>query len=232
MDPPHIDSSAWTGEVRQPAALPYELYQRRVRPLITGAQNRAMPQAFLLTFSPLLLVFSNWLLHASIRDLGVGSPGILVPAMIVALAGAGLMLLADRNILPRLCCWIALAGWIVMIPVAFAWFAAGAYAHRVAVAGPVVRAQIAGQRSESRRASSNIVTTFVLQDGAVVETRDYHGGDGAGRGCFAVRWLQGPYGFAWLRIADASPSPGPGQLAWSIDPTACFSAAPLTGMGR
>ena len=74
-----------------------------------------------------------------------------------------------------------------------------------------------------------MTSVFALQDGTTATVTGYNGG---ARRCFAVRRLQGPYGFAWLRMIDASPDPGPGQLAWPIDPANCFSAAPLQSMGH
>jgi hypothetical protein len=70
---------------------------------------------------------------------------------------------------------------------------------------------------------------LALQDGSTIRI-------GAGRlrprACFAVRRMSGTRGFAWLRLVDASPPPGPGQLTWPIDRSDCFSAAPLASLGR
>jgi len=233
MDGPHYDSRAWTGEIGVRAPLPYHLQQQRDRSIFpprSEEQYRAFIQASSLIASPLLLLCSNGLLRASIPDCSASTPYLALYAGVGALlAGLTLFNFVDRNIAPRLCRRLAMAGWIFVILASFTWLAAGAYAHQVATAGPVLRAQIVSQRVESRRLIRIVTSNLVLQDGSNVTITGYGGGP---RHCFDVRRIQGPWGFAWLRLVGVSPDPGPGQLAWPIDRGTCFSSAPLDGMGR
>jgi hypothetical protein len=233
MDGPHYDSRAWTGEIGVRTPLPYHLQQQQDRSLSpprSEEQYRAFIHAALLIVSPLLLLCSNGLLRASIPDCSAATPSVaLYGGTGVLVAGFVLFNLVDRNIAARLCRWAAMAGWISMIFASFAWLAAGAYAHQAAAAGPVLRAQIVAQRLQSHRFIRIVRSDLALQDGTTSTITGY---DGGSRHCLDVRRIEGPWGFSWLRIAGASPDPGPGQLAWPIDREICFSAAPLADMGH
>jgi len=221
------DSTQWTGVVGTPASLPPHLQSRASRPLYTREQSRALAASFLFVLSPLLLWLASFLVAMSSSDLLVEAPALTSSWPVPIVLGFGLWWAADRDHFPRWCERLAVAGSVAVVAAALVYVVLGLSARTAAAAGPVQRAQVAAVNSHGRGMFKSTTTTFALQDGSTAATTDYSGGT---RLCLAVRRVSGAHGFAWLRIVDRSPSPGPGQLAWPIDRGECFSAADLATM--
>ena len=221
------DPSQWKAIVGR-ASLPPHLQGLASRPLHSAEQHAALRQTLLMIFSPVILGIAWLVAGFAIRDLAVDAPPLGPIALIVAVIGFGLWWGAVRDFMPRLCGALARLGWVVVATGAFAYSSVSIYAHREAAAGPLLRAQVARIESHGRGLATAIL---ILQDGSSVAVQTSAGGLGTRR-CYAVRRVTGPYGFAWVRMVDASPPPGPGQLEWPIDLADCFSATPLSSMGR
>lgn len=185
------------------------------------------PHCVFLALSPLVLLIADALLSMAIADYVTAAPNVLGAAAIICVAGIALYALVQRRIVPRLCVGLAVCGYIGVVLSAPLYLAAGIQAHETAGAGPLQRAQIVrveghgGHRSIRRQS-----TTFALADGSRVVVRGRPGG----RNCYAVRRIQGTGGFAWLRIVEAAPMPGTGQLNWPIRRETCFSDSPISSM--
>ena len=222
-----IDSRQWTGEIGQPAPLPYALHQQRKTPLLsyTEMQLDAAAPCWLFVFSPLAMLAADGLLSLSIADVATAAPDVLGPAAITCLAGLGLCALVHRDIASRVCGWVARAGLVGAVLWSLFHLATGIQDYRTAEARPVQRAQVMQvHRGGGGRSFRRTATTFALADGTNVTIR---GGVG-GRNCYAVRRVEGTRGFAWLRIVE-SPAPlRSGELNWPIPRDLCFSNAPLS----
>ena len=221
------DPSQWKAIVGRPSLPPY-LQGLASRPLYSAEQHKALQHTILMIFSPLFLGLAWLVVGSATGDLPVDAPPLRPMAAIVAMVGFGFWWGAERDFVPRLWGVLARLGWISVAAGAFAYLAVSMYAHRAAVAGPVLRAQVARFASRGR---GPVTAILVLQDRSTVAVQTAAGSLGSRR-CYAVRRIAGPNGFAWLRVVDASPPPGPGQLEWPIDRTDCFSAAPLSSLGR
>jgi hypothetical protein len=233
MNPPGIDSSRWTGELGGPFIPPPPIVGRWPELKARGGiQGKADGCTTLFVFVPLFLLVAHWLARMAISDLLVAAPSLGLAVLGLMLFAFALNCLARIGIFSRLCLWVAIVGGAAVPVGIVAYLVVAIDAHRSAAVGPAQRAEIVSVKSHGRH-SFGATTRFLLQDGSLVETDDYAAfGYGAASRCFSVRVLRGANGFAWIRVVDASPVPGPGQLAWPIDREACFSNAPLSALGR
>lgn len=238
MESPRFDSTGWTGELAPPRPLPLTVPQRR-RPARDLSRNQlwAMGQSGLLLLSPMCLAAAAFTLSLATRDLLITAPALAPYGISAFLLGIGFLLAAYEGYWPRLLGWMAKAGWLAVLALAFCYLWAGLDAH-VAPAGPAMRAQIAESHPRRRRLPLSV---WALQDGSRVVTGDYRFHTTSRDRCFSVRRIVGrggsrwpgivaPDKFAWLRIVDASPLPRSGQLAWPIARTDCFTASDLSSL--
>jgi hypothetical protein len=232
-DPPPADQSRWTAQVGQPF-VPAHL-QRLTVPGYAPDELRAKRHAALLVLSTVLLWLSGVIVHDTTSDFLIEAPPItsLWPAPLSA--GLALWFLADKGVMTNVCRWFGRIGWIAVVMAALIYPATAIYAHGEAAFGPEMRSQIANIRVEGHEYHTTTITTLALEDGGLVATAAYPGGDYGSMGrCLAVRRLIGPLGFSWLQIRDAAPlppAPGPGQLHWPVEPVSradCFSGKPLS----
>jgi hypothetical protein len=179
------------------------------------------PLVYLLAYLVVAVGSSDYLIEAPVPE-GAGYLPIGV--------GLLLLLLVAKDVLVAPLRSISLAGWLAVVAGSLLYAGLGLGARVAATAGPGLRALPVEQESHGR--SLRIYTTrFSLEDGssATVTSRS---GFAVGRSCYLVHRVEGGRGFAWLRFADWSPGPGPGQLTWPIDRDECFSAADLSTLGR
>lgn len=196
-----------------------------------------MGHACLLMASTLLVWLSAALVQAATPDLLVGAPPLRDFWWAPLITGFALWLLAEKGVLPRLCLWLASAGWVGVVACALLYAGAGIYARGHAAHGPELRSQIVKFERRGGRRIKTTITTLALQDGSFATTGTYapSGRGDVGR-CLAVRKLTGPFGFVWLRIEQAAPlppAPGPGQLDWPVDQPSraeCFSGKALSDL--
>jgi hypothetical protein len=230
-----IDSKGWTGEPSPPPPPPPSLNPMPpLRPPLpwrgTGApvrspRFRAKRHAALAIVAPFLLAGAAFLLKLGISDLWITAPDVWLPVTAASTLGCLLYALAEFDILPRLVRWVAFAAWPLAVAAAFGYIVLGASAYGAAREGPVLRALVAGvARGRGDSASASV---FRLQDGSVAATYDQIRRP---RACFAVRRLEGPNGFSWLRIVETSPPAGSGQLDWPIDGNACLAGATMASL--
>jgi hypothetical protein len=247
MPRPPYDSSRWTGELGQPPDgsrwtaevgeqfVPPHLRRAKARPVYGANQLRATQHATLLMLSPILIWLAGVVVGPHSVDLLVEAPPLTGLCPWPLLAGVALWLVVAKGFAPNLCRWLGLVGWIVVVMAALVYAVTGVYARAHAVPGPEMRSQVAKIEIRGRRYFKTRITTLALQDGTFAEAEAYpaHEYGSMGR-CLAVRRLTGPFGFVWLRITEAAPlppAPGPGQLAWPVEPVSpgeCFSHKPLS----
>ncbi|WP_324750419.1 hypothetical protein SH591_02760 [Sphingomonas sp. LY54] len=233
MDQSPDDRTGWTARIGQPFVPPH-LQRAEVRPAYGANQLRAMHHAALLMLSPILIWLGGVLTEALTSDFLVDAPPVADLWPFPLLAGLALWFTAGKGVAPNLCRWLGLVGWIATGVVALLYPAASFYARAHAAPGPELRSQISKFETRGGRFKTTM-TTFALQDGSSVETKAYPAGEYGSMGrCLAVRRLAGPFGFIWLQVTEAAPlppAPGPGQLAWPVEPVSrvdCFSHKPLS----
>ena len=233
-----IDSKGWTGEpappppVSPPSLNPMPplrppLPWRGTEAPARTPRFRAKRHAVLAIFAPFLVALAAFALKLGIQDLWITAPDVWMPVVAASSFGCALYALAEFGILPRLVRWTALAAWLASAGAAAAYLVLGGHAHATARAGPLLRAAVARVVREQRDGPA--ATVLRLQDGSLAATYDRIRRP---RACFAVRRLEGPNGFSWLRIVETSPPPGPGQFDWPVDRANCFSTAPLASLRR
>lgn len=174
----------------------------------------------------------TWLLSDGAARLSsdhlVSVPMALPAACLTGFAAALLLwLLVWRGIRPRLFGRAAKWAWLTMLPACLLFVSLAFVSRGSTQAGEAVRAQIAGFEGSRRGPFRSGSTLLALQDGSTVSLR---GRTGNRHRCLLVRRISGSFGFEWLRIEAASPSPGRGQLNWPIAREACFSDRPLASL--
>jgi hypothetical protein len=215
--------------------LPPELERLKVRQSYgsySDEQVRAFLHVALLLASPLVYLLATWVISAGSSGylIEAPAPGGLAYLPIAAALLLFLCLKKAKDVLVAPLRWLALAGWLAVVAGSLLYAGLGLAARAAATAGPALRALPVSEESHGR--TIRIQTTrFSLQDGSSA-TVTSSSGFAVGRSCYLVHRMQGSRGFAWLRIVDWSPGPGPGQLAWPIDRDDCFSAADLSTLGR
>lgn len=73
---------------------------------------------------------------------------------------------------------------------------------------------------------------FQRSDGSYVDGSEAGAPVDYGPRCSLVQRLDGPYGYAWVRVLERSRSPGRGELSWPIRREECFSDIPLSTLPR
>jgi hypothetical protein len=216
------DSRQWTAVIGEPW-LPPDLLALQNPPVRDPDAIRALGAALLLLLSATFPLAASWLADVAAADFRIAGPDIHLISYAALIAGLTLLALGRVGRIARPCTWLAMAGAIASTLASIAYVPVALQAHESAVAGPALRADVAGLRRNGRRSATTI---FRLRDGTFVAT----GNAGArrySRLCLSVRRLHGPRGFAWLRVVETSPLPQPGGLAWPIDHATCFSDADL-----
>jgi hypothetical protein len=231
MDGPRYDSRRWADTMGDEYVLPPSALPPRVRVQLfdTPAQARAGFHSILLILAAASLPLSVRMVEAGTSGLMIAAPNVAPAAFTIGLAG-GLLLLAavKTSFFPRLIAVCAVLAWPPTLAAAGFLLVTGARDRAAAVGGAPQRAFVVGSEHRGRRRDK---TFLQLASGEQVETRGFGGAYGASSRCYLVRRLDGRRGFAWLRVLDASPAPGPGQLSWPVDPAKCFSAVPLSEIG-
>lgn len=197
-----------------------EAYRRRQRGLYPALAYLAVSLgAPVIAYAIVSYVTSDSLVLIP-RTAVLGALGTVMMALLLAL-------LAWRSILPSLCRFVAFVGSGAAIVGAVIYIVAGIVAHRSAVLGPSMRAQVEGFDIDGGAPFRRYSTFLLLQDGSRVTASGYLG---RRTRCLIVRRVIATYGFAWLRVDEGSPPPGRGQLDWPIPRERCFSAEPLATM--
>ncbi len=154
---------------------------------------------------------------------------ILLPVLSILGCSTALLfgLLIHRDVRPNFMGRAAKFAWIGMLCVPPLFLALLAISYRSAHVAEPVRAQIVGHKSHGRSPFNRTSTIVAFDDGVTVEVE---GSAGHRHACLLVRQVEGPFGFAWLRVEARSPAPGRGQLNWPVHREACFSDRPLVSL--
>jgi hypothetical protein len=231
MDARGHDGSGWsaslgTAYMPPPHALPPPVGMATFR---SSAHALAALNALLLAASPLVFLLARRALEAATPGMLVFTPPLPEYLYFTPAAGVLLLLLVVKTRVPPR--WISRAacpGWVCVLALALLYFSAGVLNWRDGAVSARQRAYIEATRGNGRGARPTILLR--LQDGRGFLTNGFRFRYGDGMRCYSVATRVGPNDFAWIDIFDASPPPGPGQLAWPVNPGRCFSAMPLAAM--
>jgi hypothetical protein len=218
-------ATEWKASLGPVPPMPPEIESSLV---LSANQEWIAAQGLWLLFAAFILGFSAWVPSLSSRDMLIAAPVVLPYAVLAGIAGYALWRGgSSKGHLPR---WAGRAARLAAVAVILAsatYTIAVLRARASAAPGPVIRAQVI-EVDHSRRGP--VRAALALQDGSIVETYDYPGRQyGSESRCLAVRRVSAGR-FSWLRMVDASPLPGSGQLAWPIARADCFSAAALSSL--
>ena len=184
-----------------------------------------------LLFSPVLLWLS-WLFA------GFATPDQLVTdhSSLLLFGGLGLMVAAAWQVQLRSTAFIGLRNAVLAIALAATCVVAILYPYLAVDAHSRAIASIPERTFELVKTECHRIKRTIVwhqrADGSNVEGRARERPLPYSHTCALVQRLDGPNGFAWVKVIERSRAPGSGQLSWPIRRDDCFSNVPLSSLPR